>query len=78
MNQLAPRIARAVAAAVLQAKNRTMVVKHYTDNSPTPSVQDVLEASSLLHVEGQGNYSGYKISFSKGQSCMAPSDLAEN
>lgn len=67
-----------VAAAVLQTKNRTVVVKHYTDNSPTSSVQDVLEASSLLHVEGQGNYSGYKISFSKGQSYLAPSDLAEN
>lgn len=41
-------------------------------------MQDVLEASSLVHVEGEGNYSGYKINFSKRESCLAPSDLAEN
>lgn len=34
VEQLALRIARVVAAAVLQAKNRTMVVKHYTGIPP--------------------------------------------
>lgn len=34
VKQLALGIARVVAAAVLQAKNRTIVVKHCTDNLP--------------------------------------------
>lgn len=34
VKQLALRIARVVVAAVLHPKNRTIVVKHYTDNLP--------------------------------------------